>query len=105
MNRVGKIVLNNEIKSLKKEVEKLKSNGVEFIIALGHSGLEMDRQVAREVDGVDVVVGGHSHTYLITGKSTYTSTIISLCFELNIYVLYHSRVKTNISVLYIFKIT
>lgn len=57
------------MQSIKSEVSKLKKSGVEFIIALGHSGLEMDRRVAREVDGIDAVVGGHSHTYLFSGKS------------------------------------
>ena len=28
----------------------------------------MDRKVAAEVDGIDVIVGGHSHTFLYTGK-------------------------------------
>jgi len=73
MNKVGKVRITEEIQSVRNEVAKLKNAGVEFIIALGHSGLEMDRRVAREVDGVDAVVGGHSHTYLISGKSTAIS--------------------------------
>ncbi|KAL4083344.1 hypothetical protein QTP88_028671 [Uroleucon formosanum] len=67
-NKVGRVQISDEIQSVKTEVAKLKSAGVEFIIALGHSGLEMDRRVAREVDGVDAVVGGHSHSYLISGS-------------------------------------
>lgn len=67
-NDVGKVKITDEVQSVKAEVTKLKNNGVEFIIALGHSGLDMDRRVAREVDGVDAVVGGHSHSYLISGE-------------------------------------
>ncbi|CAI6372865.1 unnamed protein product [Macrosiphum euphorbiae] len=66
-NKVGRVRISDEVQSVRTEVAKLKSAGVEFIIALGHSGLEMDRRVAREVDGVDAVVGGHSHSYLISG--------------------------------------
>eukprot|EP00102_Acyrthosiphon_pisum_P026664 XP_016663874.1 PREDICTED: protein 5NUC isoform X2 [Acyrthosiphon pisum] len=66
-NKVGRVQISDEVQSVRTEVAKLKSAGVEFIIALGHSGLEMDRRVAREVDGVDAVVGGHSHSYLISG--------------------------------------
>jgi len=66
---VGRVRISDEVQSVRTEVAKLKSAGVEFIIALGHSGLDMDRRVAREVDGVDAVVGGHSHSYLISGKS------------------------------------
>jgi 2',3'-cyclic-nucleotide 2'-phosphodiesterase (5'-nucleotidase family) len=67
-NILGKIKLTDELQSIRAEVTKLKGSGVEFIIALGHSGLEMDRRVAREVDGVDAVVGGHSHSYLFSGE-------------------------------------
>ena len=42
-------------------------NGIELIIALGHSGFKIDQRIAREVDGVDLVVGGHSNTFLYTG--------------------------------------
>jgi len=73
MNKVGKVRITDELQSVRTEVAKLKNAGVEFIIALGHSGLEMDRRVAREVDGVDAVVGGHSHSYLYSGKFTATS--------------------------------
>ena len=42
-------------------------NGVNIIIALGHSGFKMDQRIAKEVDGVDLVVGGHSNTFLYNG--------------------------------------
>jgi len=69
MNNVGRAHIFDEVQSVRAEVAKLKNAGVEFIIALGHSGLKIDRRVAREVDGVDAVVGGHSNSYLISGKS------------------------------------
>ena len=42
-------------------------NGVNIIIALGHSGFKMDQRIAKEVDGIDLVVGGHSNTFLYHG--------------------------------------
>lgn len=75
---MGKIKINDELRSIKSEVIKLKRSGVEFIIALGHSGLEMDRRVAREVDGIDAVIGGHSHSYLISGKFIIRSFIFPI---------------------------
>lgn len=65
---MGRVRITDELQSVKTEVVKLKKAGVDFIIALGHSGLEMDKRVAREVDGVDAVIGGHSHSYLNSGK-------------------------------------
>lgn len=35
-----------------------------IIIALTHLGYEVDKQLARKVDGIDIIIGGHSHTKL-----------------------------------------
>lgn len=35
---------------------------VDLVVALTHSGLEEDRRLAAAVDGIDLIVGGHSHT-------------------------------------------
>ena len=45
---------------------KLKENGVEIIIALGHSGYLIDIELAENIPELDLVVGGHSHTFLYT---------------------------------------
>ena len=50
--------------SLKGAVAALQRMGIDKIIALGHVGYWRDMDLARAVDGVDVIVGGHSHTYL-----------------------------------------
>ena len=39
---------------------------VDIIIALGHSGYEIDVQLAESIPELDLVVGGHSHTFLYT---------------------------------------
>ena len=53
---------------LKKEVAHLKGMGVEHIIALTHIGLHEDLRLAESIDGVDVYVGGHTHTLLHNGN-------------------------------------
>ena len=50
--------------TLSREVEELKAQGVKYIVAVTHLGLPVDRALARRVDGVDVIVGGHTHSYL-----------------------------------------
>lgn len=45
-------------------VDELTAQGVNKIILITHIGLELDRAVAAGVTGVDVIVGGHSHTLL-----------------------------------------
>ena len=41
------------------EAAKLKAAGVNIIIALGHSGLERDKQIAAQCPEIDLVIGGH----------------------------------------------
>uniref|UniRef100_A0A671UQG0 5'-nucleotidase n=1 Tax=Sparus aurata TaxID=8175 RepID=A0A671UQG0_SPAAU len=58
----------DEVTSLQLQVNKLQTLGVNKIIALGHSGFTVDREIAKKVRGVDVVIGGHTNTFLFTGS-------------------------------------
>ncbi|MDA7420582.1 bifunctional metallophosphatase/5'-nucleotidase [Tritonibacter multivorans] len=58
------VVFQDEIESLKADVATLEAEGVNKIIALTHVGLPKDLDIAAAVPGIDVVVGGHSHTLL-----------------------------------------
>ena len=49
---------------LKGVVEAFESAGINKIIALTHVGLSRDMEIALNVAGIDVIVGGHSHTLL-----------------------------------------
>lgn len=49
---------------LKGAVEGLQAAGVNKIVALTHMGLPRDMEIAARVAGIDVIVGGHSHTLL-----------------------------------------
>lgn len=61
------LIFEDEISVLQLEVSKVLTLGVNKVIALGHSGFETDKLIAQKVRGVDVVVGGHSNTFLYTG--------------------------------------
>lgn len=58
------IIFQNEIDALQADVDALTEQGVNIIIALTHVGLPADIRIAEAVTGIDVIVGGHSHTYL-----------------------------------------
>lgn len=42
---------------------------MDIIIALGHSGIEVDKIIAEKCPLVDLVIGGHSHTFLYSGQN------------------------------------
>ncbi|XP_035473153.2 5'-nucleotidase isoform X2 [Scophthalmus maximus] len=61
----------DEVNALQPHVDKLQTLGVNKIIALGHSGFTMDREIAKKVRGVDVVIGGHTNTFLYTAQQLH----------------------------------
>ena len=61
--------------SIRAEVTNLQGQGVNKIIALGHAGFSVDKRIAREVAGVDVVVGGHTNTFLYTGNQQHQTMV------------------------------
>ncbi|MBY6138693.1 5'-nucleotidase/apyrase family protein [Leisingera daeponensis] len=52
------------VAAVQAEVDRLTAEGVNKIVVLSHSGYGVDQRVAAETSGVDVIVGGHSNTYL-----------------------------------------
>lgn len=63
-----------EVESVRSAVEDLKKVKINKIIAVGHSGIDMDKKIANEVDGIDIVVGGHTNTFLYTGAPPSAET-------------------------------
>ncbi|MDR3203800.1 MAG: bifunctional metallophosphatase/5'-nucleotidase [Deltaproteobacteria bacterium] len=58
-----------EMEALKRAVQSLTQEGANIIIALTHLGLKTDLELASKVEGLDLVVGGDSHSYLGTGRT------------------------------------
>ncbi|MCT2194524.1 5'-nucleotidase C-terminal domain-containing protein [Paenibacillus sp. p3-SID1389] len=54
----------DEVESAQKQVDALEAEGINKIIVLSHLGYTVDQQLAEAVDGIDIIVGGHSHTVL-----------------------------------------
>jgi 5'-nucleotidase / UDP-sugar diphosphatase len=49
------------VETAREHVPRLRREGAEIVIALTHLGLSADKQLAEKVEGIDVIVGGHSH--------------------------------------------
>ncbi|MFQ3587149.1 MAG: bifunctional metallophosphatase/5'-nucleotidase [Fimbriimonadaceae bacterium] len=50
--------------SVQAEVDRLTAQGIDKVILLSHSGYDLDVRMAPRLRGVDLIVGGHSHTLL-----------------------------------------
>ena len=60
--------INSTIKDVQKEVDNLKKQGINKIILLSHVGFGYDQKIARETDGIDIILGGHSHNLVMDVK-------------------------------------
>jgi 5'-nucleotidase len=58
------IIFTDPSEAVQAEVDKLTEEGVNKIIVLSHSGLNVDKKVAENTTGVDVIVGGHDNSLL-----------------------------------------
>lgn len=81
----GAVQFEDYVKEAEKAVAAFKDKGVNKIIALTHIGfddnaaVDNDMNLAKEVEGIDIIVGGHTHTELkapVVVKNNQTPTII-----------------------------
>ncbi len=66
-------------------IGKVRGEGAGLVIVLSHLGLDADQELARKVPGIDVIVGGHSHT-AVTEPLRVNDTIIVQAGYYGIYV-------------------
>ncbi len=79
---VENIVFHNPISAAKEEVAELKAIGADFIIALAHLGVDegseyTSKLIAQQVEGIDLIVDGHSHTVFEEGYQVKDTLIVS----------------------------
>jgi 2',3'-cyclic-nucleotide 2'-phosphodiesterase (5'-nucleotidase family) len=56
-------------------IKEVKEKGAQLIVVLSHLGYDADKKLAENVQGIDVIVGGHSHT-VVTKPTIVRGTII-----------------------------
>lgn len=65
----GGTVYRDPISAAQRAADELRSQGCDVVVALSHLGYEMseqpdDKQVAAATTGIDIILGGHTHTFL-----------------------------------------
>ncbi|MGB9857042.1 MAG: bifunctional metallophosphatase/5'-nucleotidase [Dictyoglomaceae bacterium] len=57
-------------------IEEVRNKGADLVIVLSHLGFDADKVLAEKVSGIDVIVGGHSHT-VVTNPQVVRGVIIT----------------------------
>lgn len=73
-NVTGLKFLSSE-ETIRKYMQELRKES-DIIVVLSHSGFNVDAELAKKVDGVDVIVGGHSHTKVAKPARIYESLVV-----------------------------
>ncbi|XP_040074607.1 snake venom 5'-nucleotidase [Ixodes scapularis] len=63
----GNVIFYDEIKSFESEIAYLKNQGVNVIVAITHCGYLRELEIMKQVNDLDVIVGGHTNTFLYHG--------------------------------------
>jgi 5'-nucleotidase/UDP-sugar diphosphatase len=72
----GDVEFGDQHQTARQMVDELKEQGADVIVALSHSGVKEDRELAREVPGIDIIIGGHCHTALYEPVLQGTTIIV-----------------------------
>ena len=60
--------LEETIKEIQMDIDELKKQGVNKMILLSHLGADVDVEIAKRVNDLDIILGGHTHTLFKEAK-------------------------------------
>ncbi|MFC1550947.1 metallophosphoesterase [Candidatus Latescibacterota bacterium] len=61
---IENIIFDDIMLSVQKAVDDLKSQNVDIILLISHTGYNEDIQVASAINDIDIIIGGHTHLLL-----------------------------------------
>lgn len=69
-NKCEGVVYEDPIEVSNKVAALLKAKGCDLVLCLSHLGIQMDERLVAKTRNIDVILGGHSHTFM-KGPKTY----------------------------------
>lgn len=63
-NKCEGVVYEDPIRISNEVAAELKEKGCDLVICLSHLGVQMDRDLVTKTRNIDVILGGHSHTFM-----------------------------------------
>lgn len=73
---VAEVEFQDPLPAVKHYLPKLREDGAELVVVLSHLGLGGDKALAKAVEGIDVIVGGHSHNRMTQAEKVGTTLIV-----------------------------
>jgi len=75
-NNVSNLEFEEATPVARRFIQQMRDEGARTIIVLSHLGLSADIQLAKNVPGIDVIVGGHSHNRMAEAKHIGDTLIV-----------------------------
>lgn len=69
--------VDDPFEAVQREVHRLRDR-VNAIVVLSHLGLRMDKRLAEEIDGIDIILGGHTH-HVLEQPLRHASSLLCCC--------------------------
>jgi len=73
---VAEVEFQDPVPAVKHYLPKMRHDGAELIVVLSHLGLGGDKALAKSVEGIAVIVGGHSHNRMLQAEQIGTTLIV-----------------------------
>jgi 2',3'-cyclic-nucleotide 2'-phosphodiesterase (5'-nucleotidase family) len=89
------VVFENAQQKALETITLLKEQDINHIIVLSHLGVTADKKLAENVQGIDVIVGGHTHTKLIEPIVVNETTEPTVIVQASEYAQYLGKLQAN----------
>ncbi len=68
--------LENYLEAIRSEISKYKGN-YDICILLSHLGMDKDKEIAENIDGIDIIIGGHFHILMEKPETDHGKVIFT----------------------------